>query len=86
MQLGGDLQRTWLMFNHCIHVLGWSTTAWHVYDPNYARVMTIAICDMQSEDVESQVLMWRTLMKFMKANGIHMPQFKGFIVDNAQVN
>jgi hypothetical protein len=48
--------------------------------------MTIAICDMQSEDVEFQVLMWRALMKLMKTNGIHMPQFRGFIVDNAQVN
>jgi hypothetical protein len=41
------------MFNHCKHVLGWSTMACHVYDPNYVRVMTIAICDMQLENVES---------------------------------
>jgi hypothetical protein len=60
--------------------------AWQVYDPNYVRVMTIAIYDMQLEDVESQVLMWRALMKLMKANGIHMPQFRGFIIDNVQVN
>jgi hypothetical protein len=86
MQLGGDLEITWLMFNHCKHVLGWSTMAWQVYDPNYVRVMTIAIYDMQLEDVESQVLMWRALMKLMKANGIHMPQFRGFIIDNVQVN
>lgn len=25
-------------------------------------------------------------MKLMKTNGIHVPQFRGFIVDNAQVN
>jgi hypothetical protein len=28
----------------------------------------------------------RPFVKVMKANGIHMPQFKGFMVDNAQVN
>jgi hypothetical protein len=48
--------------------------------------MTIVICDMQLKDVDSQVLMWRALVKFMKANGVHMPQFKRFIVDSVQAN
>jgi hypothetical protein len=44
--------------------------ACHVYDPNYAKVMTIIVCDMQSKDVESQVFMWRAFIKVMKAKGV----------------
>ncbi len=82
MQLGGDLQGVWLIFYHCRRVSGWTTMACHVYDPNYAMVMIVAICDMQLEDVQSQVFMW----KVMKANGVHMPQFKGFMANNVQPN
>jgi hypothetical protein len=47
--------------------------ACHVYDPNYAKVMTIVICDMQLKDVEFQVLIWKAFVKVMKANGFDMP-------------
>ena len=57
MQPGGDLQNSWLMFDHVKRVKEWTTMASHGYDPEYCRVMTIAVCDMQSEDVESQKLM-----------------------------
>jgi hypothetical protein len=56
MQPRGDLQGAWLMFDHCKHVLGWTTMACHVYDPNYAQVMIVAICNMKL-DVESRVHM-----------------------------
>jgi len=45
------------MFNHCKCVSGWTTMACYVYDLNYVKVMTFAICDMQLDDVEFQVLM-----------------------------
>jgi hypothetical protein len=45
MQLDHDLQ--------CLHhvwslncVQGWTTKAYHVYDPVYYKVITIAICDI----------------------------------------
>jgi len=41
------------MFDHYRGVLSWTTMACHVYDPNYVKVMIVAICDMQSKDVES---------------------------------
>ncbi len=34
-------------------IQGWKTMAYHVYDPIYCKVMTIAVCDMQSEDIEA---------------------------------
>ena len=30
---GGDLCRSWVLFDHTHRVLGWSTMACHVYDP-----------------------------------------------------
>lgn len=68
------------MFDHCKCVSNWTTMACHVYDLNYVRVMIIVMCDMWLKDVESQVLIWRALVKVMKANSVDMPQFKGFIV------
>ncbi len=46
MQLGGDLQTTWIMFDHVKRVEGWMTFAYHVYEFFYYKVMTITICDM----------------------------------------
>ena len=46
MQLGGDLQDAWMMFNHAKHVKKWTTMACHVYDFTYCSIMTIAVCDM----------------------------------------
>ncbi len=49
MQLGGDLQIVWIMFNYVKHVEGWTTLACHVYDYFYYKAMMIAICAMQFE-------------------------------------
>jgi hypothetical protein len=38
----------------------------HVYDIEYCRVMTIAVCDMMSEDALSHKLMWLSLNKVME--------------------
>ena len=45
MQVGGDLQNAWMMFDHVKRVKDWTMMACHVYDSQYKKVMTIAICD-----------------------------------------
>ena len=86
MQAGGDLENAWIMFDHVKRVKDWSTMACHVYDATYCRVMTIATCDMQSEDTEAQLVFWKNLNLVMEINGVAAPNFKGFMADNAQAN
>jgi hypothetical protein len=74
------------MFDHVKRVKGWTTMACHVYDSAYCRVMTIAVCDMQSENVTAQSLLWHGLNEVMLRHDIAKVNFKGFMVDNAQAN
>ncbi len=62
------------------------TLACHVYDSFYYKVMTIAICDMQSKDLEAQWVMWWNLNKVMVNNGVPNPNFKRFMVNSVQAN
>jgi len=55
MQPGGDFQNAWVMFDYTRRMKDWSTMACHVYDTEYKKVMTIAICNMESEDTEVQI-------------------------------
>jgi hypothetical protein len=61
MQPVGDLQDAWIMFDHVKLVKKWTTMACHVYDSTYCSVMTIVVCDMQSEDVAVQSVLWKNL-------------------------
>lgn len=54
----------------------------YVYNPNW--VMTIAICDIQSKDVDNQCLLWFALIEHMKKHGVYNVSFQGFMVDSAQ--
>jgi hypothetical protein len=72
-----------MMFNHVKHVQGWTTMAYHIYDPVYCKVMAIVVCDMQFEDMEAQCMMWRKLNIIVEKKGLDMPIFKGFMVDSA---
>jgi len=38
----------------------------YVYDLNYVKVTTFVVCDMQLDDLESQVFMWKAIIKVMK--------------------
>ncbi len=58
------------------------TFACHVYDSFYYKVMTIVICDMQSEDMEIQCVMWWNLNKVMANNGVPNLNFKRFMANN----
>ena len=86
MQVGGDLQDTWVMFDHVKRVRRWTTMACHVYDSSYCRVMTIACSDMQSEDCAAQILFWQNLNSVLARSGVPKTNFKGFMADNAQAN
>jgi hypothetical protein len=86
MQPTGDLELSWMMFDHVRRVRNWTTMACHVYDSTYCRVMTIACCDMQSEDAEAQMVFWKYLNAVMKRHGVEKPNFKGFMADSAQAN
>ena len=86
MQPGGDLQDSWVMFDHVKRVKGWTTMASHVYDSTYCRVMTIAVCDMQSEDVAAQRVFWNNLNDVAGRHGMSNVNFKGFMADSAQAN
>jgi hypothetical protein len=41
MQLGGDLENYWMMFDHVKGVQGWTTMACHVYDLAYCKIMIL---------------------------------------------
>ena len=86
MQLAEDLQNAWLMFNHVKRVKEWTTMACHMYNVEYKRMMTIAMCNMQSEDTKVQVQFWRSLNAIMHRHGVTNPNFKGFMVDSAMAN
>ena len=86
MQPLGDLHNAWLMFDHVKRVKDWTTMACHVYDTEYKKVMTIAMCDMQSEDTEVQVQFWRSLNAIMHRHGVENPNFKGFMANSAIAN
>ncbi len=84
MQLVGDLQNVWIMFDHVKHVASWTTMFCHVYDSTYCKMMTIVICDMHSKDKEVQQVMWTKLNDTMLKHKVLKLNFKGFMVDNAQ--
>ena len=86
MQTGGDLENCWIMFDHVKRVKHWTTMGCHVYDSTYCRVMTIACCDMQSEDTDAQIVFWKNLNAVMERHDIPNPQFMGFMADSAQAN
>jgi hypothetical protein len=85
-QPGGDLKDAWIMFDHVKRIKLWTSMACHVYDSAYCRVMTIAVCNMQSEDAASQMVLWKNLNNVMARHGVPESQFKGFMVDSAQAN
>lgn len=53
MQPGGSLENVWLMFDHVKRVKDWTSMACHRSNSNYCKIMTIAVCDMQSKDTKS---------------------------------
>jgi len=77
MQPRRDLANVWMMFDDVKRMKEWSTMAYHVYDIGYKKVMTIAVCDMHSEDTEDQVQFRRSLNTIMAQHGVLETNFKG---------
>jgi hypothetical protein len=86
MQLGGDLENEWVMFDHVKRVKDWTTMGIHVYDLDYRKVMTIVVCDMQSETADAQERVWLSVLNVLDKNGVANVNFKGFMCDSAQAN
>jgi hypothetical protein len=74
------------MFDHVKRVVGWTTITCHVYNLVYCKVMIIVICDMQSEDIEAQQIMWTKLNETMLKHNFPKLNFKGFMADSTQAN
>jgi hypothetical protein len=74
------------MFNHVKRVARWTIMVCHVYNLMYCKMLTIAICDVQFEDIEAQQLMWTKLNEMMLKHKFPKPDFKGFMADNTRAN
>ena len=70
MQLGGDLENEWVMFDHVKRVKEWTTFGVHVHDPNYCSVMTIAACNTQSERADAQECFQMSLLIVTEKHGM----------------
>ena len=86
MQPGGDLELSWIMFDHVKWVVGWTLLGAHVYDPVFCKVMTICACDMMCEMVDAQEQMWLSMVGLLNRHGVKNVNFKGFMADSAQAN
>jgi len=69
MQPKGDLDNSWIMFDHVKQVISWKMMAYHVYDSRYCKVMTITICDMQTKNTKAQQIMWTKLNRIIFKHG-----------------
>jgi hypothetical protein len=58
----------------------------HIYDPEYCKVITIAVCDMQSESSDAQTQVWLSMLNILDKNGMSNVNFKGFMCDSTQAN
>jgi hypothetical protein len=74
------------MFNYIKRVKDWTTIGVHIYNPDYCSVMTIDVCDMQSEKVDAQEHIWMSLLTVTEKHGLSNINFKGFMCDSAQTN
>jgi len=60
--------------------------AYHMYDTEYKKVMTIAMADMQFEDTKVLVQFWRSLNTIIEQHGVANTNFKGFMANNTMAN
>lgn len=86
MQRGGGMKDSWIMFDHVKRLRDWIMMACHVYDMKHCKGLTIACCDMQSQDAQAQTMLWENLNAIMLENDIPIVNFKGFMVDSAHAN
>ena len=46
MQHSGDMENSWIMFDHVKRLHNSTMMVCHVYDNKYCKILTIACCDM----------------------------------------
>jgi hypothetical protein len=71
------------MFDQEKCVQGWTTMACHIYNPVYYKVMTIAVCDIESKNMEIRCILRRKLTTFTDKKRLGTLVFKGFMADGA---
>lgn len=64
----------------------WTTLACHVYDSKYCKALTIACCNMQSQDGIAQTIVWRYLNHVLVESEVLNMNSKGLMAKNAQTN
>jgi hypothetical protein len=74
------------MFDHIKCVKGWMIMACNVYALVYYKITTVAICDMQLEDIDVHDMLWRKFKEVMLKHGGIKPNLKGFMAKNAVEN
>ena len=74
---GGDMENSWIMFDHVKRVRIWTTMVCHVYDSRYYKVLTIACCDIQLEAGTTQTPFWGNLNVVIAENGVSKVNLKG---------
>jgi hypothetical protein len=52
----GDFIPYWVMFDHIKRMHDWTTMGAHVYDSSYYYLLTITLCEMKEENLESHNL------------------------------
>ena len=58
----------------------------HIYDLENCKVMTIAVCDMQSDSSNAHTQVWLSKLNILDKNGMSNVNFKGFMCNSAQIN
>ena len=86
MQSIGGLENKYVMFDHMQILKDWKILGVHVYDPEYYKIMTIVVCDMQSEKENAQEHIWLLMLTVLEKHGINSANFTGFVSDKAQTN
>ena len=86
MQVEGDMENAWILFDHVNRLKDKTTLACHVYNSKNCKVLTIACCDLQYEDGVAQTFFWENLNSVMSENGVLKVYFKGIITYSAQAN
>lgn len=71
-----EVWNSWIMCDHVKDLYKWTTTAWHVSANTNCKTLTIACCDMQSDDAHAHTYFWQNLNAIMLENGVLKVNFK----------
>ena len=61
MQSGGDMEISWIVFDHVKQLCNWTIMACHICDNKHCKILTITCCDIQMEDSQAHMVFWDNL-------------------------